>query len=623
MKSTKKSRVYFYLRNSTDTGQQDYEYQRNALQTYLDNRNDLELIKIYADKITGFEADRPDMTKLLSDVDNGLVDQIWCTEYMRLSRDAINLQVIVKHCSEKGVNIFFKNQNLNTLDDNGDLNEMTKMMISILSNFGEMDASNFKSKGVQGKISKAKLGNYVGGVLPTGYTYINGEHSKKIIIDEKQKKIVEYVYDCIGNKKMTLNATAINLNNFKNIDSDFMTVMKSKNYGLKNGKCKSESWNVSQVKNIINCTWYALGYRFYKEEKIILNDNLKFIDIDLFNRANEQLKSNQYLKTKTKHEYIIKDLIYCSCGSKMLPKNTENRFNYKCKKNIQNDIDKSFKCDESKSVKIEQIENTIFLLIKNKLPEFKLSVQKKENKEEQINSKINENNKIIDSIKSMNIVKLTDQRKRTISVYERFGGDNDEFENKLSFIDKDLKNQKSKISELESGNKQLSISLSNLDITSEFEQNIKIIENDKNLIKYYIDKLIKKIVVCGGLKGQLVNVVKIEWNDSVDNTDTYLFYYSKLSINKNYYFLNEISGVSVITWNVEKKSFRVLDLENKKNNYLTIDEIINYFKTLPAEIKELDETEPETTIMMLSKDYPVFNLIKVGQAALKIVTPFK
>jgi DNA invertase Pin-like site-specific DNA recombinase len=573
-------KVAYYLRNSTDKGQQDYTFQREALTIELEKRNDLELVNEFAEKISGkYDAisDRPELQKMITSIECGEIEIIFCYDVKRLSRNAFVLKSICEICKKNNVNIFFLAENLNLLNFDLSANAMTSMILSLLGELAEQDRHQFIEKGIDGKVSASRANQYVGGTLPTGYDYLNhGSRfkNKTIIIDPIQRKIVEYIFDSIGNKHLTLNATAINLNNLKNIDSDYNTVMKSKNYGSKNDKWLFNSWNGSQIKSIINCTWYSLGYRYFKGEKIMLNDNLKFIDLDLYNRANEQLKNNTFIKSKTKHEYIIKDLIYCSCGHKMYTQNSMTRFNYKCKLDIQNDKDKSFKCDVSKSVGVEQIENTIFLLIKNKLPEFKLSVQKKESKTDKINLQINENNNIIDNIKNINISNLNEQRKRIINVYTKFG--DVDFEIKINAIDKDLNNQQLKISELQSENKQLLISLTNLDLTSEIEQNIKMIENDKNLIKYYITKLVKKITVCGGLKGQLLNVIKIEWTELVDNTDTYLFYYSKLNINENYFFINEISGV----------------------------------------------IDPETTIMMLSRDYPIMNIIAAGQAALKIVTPF-
>jgi DNA invertase Pin-like site-specific DNA recombinase len=573
---TNKKRICFYLRNSTNKGQQDYKFQREALQSVLDSRSDVVLTHEYAEQVSGTLEeikDRPEMFKLMQAVENKEFDELWAYDLKRVARNAIVLLTICRDCTKNNVNVSFMQDGYNTLLPNGKENPTVKMMLGFLGEMAYADRQSFIQKGVDGKQTKTRAGNYTGGNLPTGYTYINKLKSKKIVIDESQKKVVDYIFDQIGNKKQTCNATAINLNNLKLIDPDFETVMKSKNYGSKNNKWLFHSWAGGTVKAIINCTWYikGSGYRIYNNERIELDDSLTFIDADLWDRANEQLKKNQFVKTKTKHTYLIKDLLYCSCGQRMYPQNSAVRFHYKCKLNIQNDRDKSISCTTSSTIGVEQLENTLFLLIKNKLPEFRLTVQKRENKEEQINQKIQENKSIIDVISDNNISKLTEQRKRILTLFEKFGGDGVELENKILAVDNDIKQEKKKISELESENKQLAISLTELDMVTEIENNINMIQNDKNLIRYYFERLIKKVTVCGGLKRQLVNVVKIDWSENVNNNNsTYLLYHSKVNHNPLYYFISPTQN-NYIEWNPENKTFDIAESNETVN--VSIEEI--------------------------------------------------
>ena len=133
-------RIAYYLRNSTD--KQEYAYQKEALDGHFNNFNNIKFIGEYAEKISGFksESDRPEMTRLLSDVEQKLIDEIWCYDVARLSRDAINLQNIVKTCTEKKVNIYFKANNLYTLNSDLSQNDTTKLIVAILAQFAETDA---------------------------------------------------------------------------------------------------------------------------------------------------------------------------------------------------------------------------------------------------------------------------------------------------------------------------------------------------------------------------------------------------------------------------------------------------------------------------------------------------
>ncbi|MFZ4799814.1 MAG: recombinase zinc beta ribbon domain-containing protein, partial [Bacteroidia bacterium] len=312
-------------------------------------------------------------------------------------------------------------------------------------------------------------------------------------------------------------------------------------------------------KRIINCTWYAEGIRKWKDEIIVLDDNLKFIDIGIYNKANDMLKENQHGGQKRIYTYLIKHLLYCNCGEKMNPRNSQNRIHYKCNRQSVGDYDKSIKCETAKSIEIEQIENAIWLLIKNKLPEFKVTVQNKVNKETKVKSKVEYNNELIRVIDNITINDLREQRKRNLYSYSRFGGDIDDFEKIINELDKKIKEQIIIKSELEAENKRLLHSLQEQDIVAEIEYKINHIEQDKEQIRFYVKKLIKKITSCGGLRNSSKNLVEIQWNEGINNDrSTFLFYKSK-QINPFYYFINSMNDDLDLKWSMEKKLFIISD----------------------------------------------------------------
>jgi DNA invertase Pin-like site-specific DNA recombinase len=630
MKSIKK-RIYFYCRNSTI--QQEYQYQINNLETHFKHFNNLELIEIVGEKISGFksEQDRPEMARLLKLVDDRMVDEIWVNDFTRLSRAAINLQQIVIYCAERGVNIFFKDKNLNTLDEDGKINSITKLIISILAQFAEMDANNFKEKGKQGKISKAKQGNYVGGQLQLGYKYINNTENKtkKIVIDENRKKVVEFIFNEYANQNKSLGQITNELNNLKIIDSNFDPAFKYE--GKEMSTFKAEQWAQTTVKRILNCTWYALGYRMHKDEKILLDDSLKFIDLDLYLRANEMLKKNKYKGTQRVHTYLLKDLMFCSCGEKMSSQQKTKRYVakdnseivgfYQCSANVSNRYNKNVKCKhDACAIKAETIENVIWLFIKNKLPKFKIEVEKRTIIKEEFIGKMEFNKQLIVSIENITIKNLKATRQRTIEVYARFNGDETVMSKTIDDIDKQVFEQESEIKRLITENNKHQISIQNLNVAEEIEKNILLIESDKSLIKEYISRLIDKIVVCVRAVNSKTNIIEIHFKTEVNFNNTFLIFNSKITGNNKYYYINEIDGISVIIWSHQKKLFRILDIEKKITKDVRAIELINYMDSFYDE--EFDELEPEVSIIKYTKDYSIFNIIEGGQSKLKIVTPF-
>jgi len=215
------------------------------------------------------------------------------------------------------------------------------------------------------------------------------------------------------------------------------------------------------------------------------------------------------------------------------------------------------------------------------------------------------------------IENLKNQRERTITTFNKFGGDDIKLDNDIKVIDNAIKIEEKTISRLKSDNKLLEMSVRNLDVAEEIKNNIINIENDKNQIKYYCKKLIKRIEIIG-LKGSYTNVFKIEWNDNVNNdNDVYLIYNTR---NDRYYYINEVENIGVIAWNFECKSFNIYSLMDYKKFVVTANEIINLMNLNYDD--SIDEVDPEISYVVLSKENSLLNLIKCGQSKLEIVTPF-
>lgn len=630
--------IAYYLRNSTDI--QDYQYQLENLDKRFNQFRDVNKL-IYAEKISGFksEKERPLMNQLLTDVDSGLISEIWVNDVTRLSRDAINMQIIVKHCQDKGVNIYFDEQNLNTLDNQGNADFTTTLLINILGQFAEANAKNFKSKGKQGKITKSKQGRYVGGLLPYGYSYQMDSKNKEIIINEEQKRIVEYMFDCYANQNKSLAQIANEFNNQKKINSDYNNKFEIFNLS------DNSIWRGSTIRHILKCTWYSLGKAQFGGETFPIKEELKFIDIDLFNKVQDKLITNKNNVKPHKHSYILNNLIYCDCGSKMYTRTNNERQTYICGEIMRRESDKTINCKVGKQTQIEQVENAVWLLVKNKLKDFQIEIGKKSDRTNEINEQIEQNNLLIASIKTKTIENLKLQRQRTIDTFNRFGGAVDKLEFDIKTIDNQIKNEDKNIQKIKSDNKLLEMSIKNLDITTEIQKNIEAIEADKNLIKYYCEKLINKVVALG-IKSTNTNVYRIIWNAEINNNiDTYLFHNTRLYQRPNYYFLNSTESTN-IQWNSENKTFVIIEnnqyieksiedielilnrlySENIEKNYPKFI-YYNYnlvlesqFKTTDNDFKELSIVDKLNTNTM---DFQPLFPINMGVGKLEIVTPFK
>ncbi len=113
-----------YARVSTN--QQKLDIQIAALKAQQ-VRND----RLFSDKASGKDIDRPGLAKLLSRAEDG--DEVLVTKLDRLGRNTLDMITIVEQLHKKGVSVSFLDDNLSTKGDVG------YMLITILSAVAQAD----------------------------------------------------------------------------------------------------------------------------------------------------------------------------------------------------------------------------------------------------------------------------------------------------------------------------------------------------------------------------------------------------------------------------------------------------------------------------------------------------
>jgi DNA invertase Pin-like site-specific DNA recombinase len=117
-------------------------------------------------------------------VDNGILKSLSVWQIDRLGRDLRDIMNTIHYFNERNIVIYFVSQGLRTLDENGNENPISKMIISILGIVGEMERKQSKERQLEG-IRIAKLKNmYKGrkvGTKTDNITFINKDKNKKAI----------------------------------------------------------------------------------------------------------------------------------------------------------------------------------------------------------------------------------------------------------------------------------------------------------------------------------------------------------------------------------------------------------------------------------------------------------
>ena len=127
--------------------------------------NSKEFSKIYIDKTSGSIkfAERKEASKLLADIETGLVTEIHISSICRLGRSIIDILVMVEFFNQREIKLYVENLGMFSLID-GKPNQSFKMIVSVLANVAEMERTNMLERQRQG-IELAKLKNSYKGRL--------------------------------------------------------------------------------------------------------------------------------------------------------------------------------------------------------------------------------------------------------------------------------------------------------------------------------------------------------------------------------------------------------------------------------------------------------------------------
>ncbi|WP_415060947.1 recombinase family protein [Flavobacterium sp.] len=147
-----------------------------------------EFSKIYIDKTSGSIqfTERKEASKLLKDIQSGLVTEIHISSICRLGRSIIDILVMVEFFNQNSIKLFVENIGMFSLID-GKPNPSFKMIVSVLGNVAELERTNMLERQRQG-IELAKLkGAYTGRLHGTKMTNAEVLTKYKVVVRELKK----------------------------------------------------------------------------------------------------------------------------------------------------------------------------------------------------------------------------------------------------------------------------------------------------------------------------------------------------------------------------------------------------------------------------------------------------
>jgi len=157
-----------YARVSSVGDRQSTTRQVEDLKRYI-SFNDMELINIYEEKMSGAKENRPILTECIEFCIKNHVNTLCVSEISRLGRSVKIVVNTIDQLTKSGVNIYIQNIQLSTLDIEGQPNAIAKMITAVLSSFSEIERDGIVYRLQSGRRvaieqRKVKLGRKVGSV---------------------------------------------------------------------------------------------------------------------------------------------------------------------------------------------------------------------------------------------------------------------------------------------------------------------------------------------------------------------------------------------------------------------------------------------------------------------------
>ena len=510
-----KYKVAKYMRLSREDGDdresESIENQRDIIDTFISEHEDLEVAKEYVDDgYTGTNFNRPGFEKMLEDIEKERIDCIITKDLSRFGRDHIDTgYYLERYFPTKSIRYIAIGDNVDTLKMDG------LQFLTFKLSFNDYYAQDISNKIKSVKQRKIEKGEFQGGIAPYGYKKdkIIKNH---LIIDEYASEIVKDIFDMYVNKGMSPNKIADQLNKREiiapSIYLEIPTFMKRKSKN-KDGKY---IWLRTQIGKILKNEVYIGNVVGRKTQKIshkidkvktnkpedyIIVENMHepIIDLETWNKAQEKIK-NKHVSRIRKYDHPLKGLIFCRecggvatlrCRSEKRKSGKEWKIEYFICSN-KNSNKNDCNCRQLRTIYIEEKvkEKIKEELIKINISEeelkkiYKQSKSKDESKKEKLNKRIERNNRYLNSIELMLEEIYKDKVSKTIQI--------EDFE---MIYKKKIKERKKILEE----NKEINLEIDRMNKKAQEVNNNKLIycmKNTlelKNINKQIYERFIEKI----------------------------------------------------------------------------------------------------------------------------------
>ena len=306
-------RVCFYARVSTDKDEQLHSLQAQIsfFNDYISKVPNWSFVGSYIDEgISGTEVKkREEFLKMIRDAKKGKFDLILTKEISRFSRNTLDSIKYTQELLSNGVGVYFLNDNINTILPDSELR------LTLMSSIAQDEVRKLSERVTFGMKKSIDNGVVLGSSNIYGYVKDKG----KLVIDEKESKMIKIIFDRYANTTDGL--------------SKVSRYLETKGYKSKTGKRIDTTILTRIIENPKYKGYYCghktkvLDYRTKKKKKldssnwIIYKDNENvppIVSEELWDRANIKLKErkNSFINKSVnkcifQNRYTYSGKIYC------------------------------------------------------------------------------------------------------------------------------------------------------------------------------------------------------------------------------------------------------------------------------------------------------------------------
>lgn len=293
-----------YMRVSTEDQAKDgfsIHAQREKLTKYAE-ANDWNIFDYYVDDgISGKDLDgRPEVTRLLKDVEEGKINNVLIYKLDRLTRSVRDLIYIIELFEKHNCTFNSQTEKIDTS------NAVGRMFVKIIGIFAEFERENLAERVSFGYEQKTREGNYTNCNGVYGYDYIVGE--KKLVVNEIERELVNRIFDLyIDGKSYFKIARQFN-------EEDVPTK-------------RGGHWSPATIKSIIHNPLYIGKVRYGVNEKIKDksftvngNDIEPILSEEKWNLASNIVETRKHFRTRrysSENSYFFHVLKCGKCGANM------------------------------------------------------------------------------------------------------------------------------------------------------------------------------------------------------------------------------------------------------------------------------------------------------------------